>query len=131
MRYEEWLKSVPKELKDGPVWRFYAYPKSLYLFDLAWEDCEKLMRDTRGQAVAHQLIRSVGSISANLEEGYGRGIGGKEYVRFLRIALGSARESKGWYFKARHLLPQPLIQSRLSLLEEIISLLVTAIKQHS
>jgi len=131
MRYEEWLKSVPNEIRDGPIWRFYAYPKSLYLFDLAWKDCELLLKDIRGRAVARQLIRSVGSISANIEEGYGRGLGGKEYAHFLRIALGSARESKGWYFKARHLLPKQLIQNRLALLEEIISLPVTAVKQHS
>ncbi len=131
MKYDEWLKSVPDEIRDGPIWRFYAYPKSLYLFDLAWIDCESLLKDIRGRTVARQLIRSVGSISANIEEGYGRGLGGKEYGHFLRIALGSARESKGWYFKARHLLPKRLVQSRLALLEEIISLLVTAIKQHS
>jgi four helix bundle protein len=33
------------------------------------------MKDIRGRAIAEQLIRSVGSICANIEEGYGRGFG--------------------------------------------------------
>lgn len=70
--------------------------EELFLYDLAWEDCEKLMRDLRGRAVAQQLIRSAGSICANTEEGYGRGYG-KDRNCFLRISVGSARETGGWY----------------------------------
>lgn len=62
MRYEEWEQGVPEVIKADPVWQFYAYRKSLFLYDLAWEDCEKLMRDLQGRAVAQQLIRSAGSI---------------------------------------------------------------------
>ena len=35
--------------------------------------------------MARQLVNSANSISANSEEGYGRGYG-KDYARFLRIA---------------------------------------------
>jgi len=93
MRYEEWLAQVPESLKKDPLWKFEAYPKALLLFDLAWEDSEKLMRDVRGRAVARQLIRSAGSVSANIDEGFGRGVDRGEYVQFLRYALGSARDS--------------------------------------
>ncbi|MCH8294769.1 four helix bundle protein [Candidatus Poribacteria bacterium] len=72
-------------------------------------------------------MRSVGSISANIEEGYGRGFDGKEYHRFLRYALGSAKEAKGWYFRGRHLLSAKVVKHRLKLLSEIIALIITEI----
>ncbi|MCA9933510.1 MAG: four helix bundle protein [Ardenticatenaceae bacterium] len=128
--YEEWLEQVPQNLKSDPLWVFETYRTALFFTDLAWFDCEKLIADSRGKAIANQLIRSAGSISANIEEGYGRGYG-KDYARFLRIALGSARESRGWYFRGRHMLEESLLQHRLNLLDEIIKGLVIAAKQQS
>ena len=127
--YEEWEKNVPEEIKQESVWDFYAYRKALFLFDLCWIDCEKLMQDRRGQAVADQLIRCVGSISANIEEGYGRGFGGKEYQQFLRYAIGSAKEAKGWYFRGRHLLSAEVVKHRLQLLSEVSALIITEISR--
>lgn len=125
MNFEEWKKGVPTRIKAEPEWKFYAYPKALFVYDLVWRDCEKLMGDPRGKAVARQIIRSVGSISANIEEGYGRGIGTKSYLYFLRVAIGSARETKGWYFRSRYILSAEVLEHRLALLDEIISLLAT------
>ena len=130
MSFEEWVATVPERVKAEACWRFEAYPKTLYVYELAWDDCETLMRDGRGRAVAQQLIRSVGSISANLEEGYGRGVGGKEYLYFLRVAEGSARESKGWYFRGRQLLGPTVVEARQALLDEILALLVTEKRRH-
>ena len=130
MNFEEWKGEVPERIKAEPEWKFYAYPKALFLYDLVWEDCGKLMRDHRGKAVAQQIIRSAGSISANIEEGYGRGIGTKSYLYFLRVAIGSARETKGWYFRSRHLLSADVLEHRLALLDEIISLLATEMVRH-
>ena len=128
MRFDEWVAKVPDSLKRDPVWGFAAYPKALLLADLAWEDSGKMLDDVRGKAVARQLIRGAGSVSANIDEGYGRGIDRAEYVQFLRFALGSARESRSWYFKARALLADEIVQHRMNLCSEIIALLVTAIK---
>ena len=130
MNFEEWKDGVPERIKAEPEWRFYAYPKALFLYDLVWEDCGKLMRDLRGKAVAQQIVRSAGSISTNIEEGSGRGIGTKSYLYFLRVAIGSARETKGWYFRARHLLSADVLEHRLALLDEIISLLATEMTRH-
>jgi len=98
------------------------------LYDLCWQDCGVLLKDPLGKAVADQLIRSAGSISANIEEGYGRGFG-RERAYFLRVALGSARESKGWYYRARHLLALDALDQRLNLLDEVIALLMTELKK--
>ena len=75
MTYEEWEQSVHLRVRNEPVWSFFGYRKALFLYDLVWKDCEKLLEDRRGRAIVDQLIRSAGSISANMEEGYGRGYG--------------------------------------------------------
>lgn len=126
--FEEWWDSAASKVASSPLWNSIGYQKALFLYDLLWFDCEKLMQDLRGKAIAQQLIRSAGSISANMEEGYGRGFG-KDYARFLGYALGSARETQGWYFRARHLLSEEVVAHRYALVDEIIALLVTIIKQ--
>jgi four helix bundle protein len=126
--YEEWEQTVHQRVKNEPVWSFFGYRKTLFLYDLVWKDCEKLISDRRGRTIIDQIIRSAGSISANIEEGYGRGYG-KEYAYFLRVAAGSARETKGWYWRGQQLFPCPVIDHRLALLDEIISLLITEINR--
>jgi hypothetical protein len=54
-------------------------------------------------------------------------IGTADYVRVMRISLGEARETQGWYFRARHVLPKDLMERRSRVLTQVISLLVTAI----
>ena len=128
MKYEDWETQVPDALKDDPLWQMEAYRLALFLHDLAWEDCGRLMKDIRGHEIAKQLIRSVGSISVNIEEGYGRGFG-RDYARFLSFSVGSARETRGWYYRGRKLLTEMVIKHRYNLLGQIIGLLVTAIGQ--
>jgi four helix bundle protein len=127
VRYENWVADVVPQIEREITWKFYGYRKALFLYDLCWRDCEALLKHPLGNAVAHQLIRSAGSISANIEEGYGRGFG-KDRVYFLRISFGSARESKGWYRRALPLLSSEVLNHRLNLLDEIIALLMTELK---
>jgi four helix bundle protein len=63
-----------------------------------------------------------------MEEGHARGYG-KQRNWFLRVSLGSARETKGWYWRAHHLLSQDIVDARLSLLDEIIALTVTELRR--
>jgi four helix bundle protein len=100
--------------------RFYLDSKELW--EKTWKDTEILIKDFRGREIAKQLIRSCGSISANIEEGYGRGYG-KEYPYFLRISRGSAQESKGWYQKSSHLLSIDIIEDRCRILDKIIAMI--------
>ena len=126
--YEEWLAGVPTRISGDPLWEFETYRRASFLADLVWFDAEKLLHDPRGRGVAWQIVDSAGSVAANIEEGYGRGFG-KDYARFLRIALGSARETKGWYFRARHIFGEQVVQHRLGLLDEIIASLIIVSNQ--
>ncbi len=105
--------------------RFYKL--SCALWEEFWDDAEQLQKDFRGREIAKQLTRSVGSISANIEEGYGRGYG-KEYPQFLRIARGSARESKGWYRRAAKLLSVSIVEARTQKIDSIVAMLTTSIQ---
>lgn len=126
--FEAWAAQVPENLKQDPLWNFEVYPKTLFLYDLAWDDCEHLIKDRRGRAIVDQLTRSTGSVCANIEEGFGRGYG-KEYAYFLRVSIGSARESRGWYYRARRLLPADVVKHRMTLLDEIIAMLAPNIQR--
>ena len=103
------------------------YQKSLELWKECWGDSDLMIGDVRGKEIVRQLTRSVGSISANIEEGYGRGFG-KEYPYFLRISRGSARESKGWYMKSQYLLSEIIIKQRVEKLDGIIAMLTKSIQ---
>lgn len=97
------------------------YQKSQELWNMFWADSEVLLQDVRGKELARQLTRSVDSISANIEEGYGRGFG-KEYPQFLRISRGSARETKGRYIRCEKILGSKIVEERTKLLDEIIAM---------
>jgi four helix bundle protein len=103
------------------------YQLAMEAWEHFWEDSEQLGKDYRGREIVKQLVRSVGSIGANIEEGYGRGFG-KEYPQFLRIARGSARESRGWYRRAKALLPEDLLAARDELFSKIIGKLSRSIQ---
>jgi len=130
MSYEEWTKSVPERLIKDPLWASAYYRFDMYLYDLAWLDSVILQRDFRGRELVSQLIRSTGGLCANVEEAYGRGVGTADYIRILRIALGEAREAQGWYLRSRHILPADLVERRLEIITQIISLLVKTISSH-
>ena len=65
-------------------------------------------------------------MSANIAEGYSRS-GGKDRAHFYEYALGSAREARDWYYKARHALSEEVATQRIHLLTQIIRLLLTMI----
>jgi four helix bundle protein len=126
MNYEEWEKTVPQEIKGDSLWKAKAYRLALFLVDLGWHDVTALMKDRRTIGLSDQLYRALGSISGNIEEGYSRGTG-KDRARFYEYSLGSARESRGWYYKGRHILGEAVVQHRLQLVTEVIRLLTTMV----
>ena len=90
------------------------------------EDILRLSKEKLMFSVADQLHRSLGSISANLTEGYSRSKG-LDRARYIEISLGSARESRDWYYKSRHVLPAEVIKHRMGLTTRIISMLAPMI----
>ena len=100
MNYDGWLKTVPVEITGDPLWNVEAYRLALY--------------------------RATGSIGANTSEGYSRGTG-KDPARFYEYALGSARETRGWYFKGRRVLGETVASHRIALVTQIIRRRLTMI----
>jgi four helix bundle protein len=126
MNYADWLTTVPLEIRQDSLWAQEAYRLALFAGDLCWHDATKLFRDGRTLNLAGQLIEAVGSIGANLSEGYSRGHQ-KDRARFYEYALGSARESRTWYFNGRQVLGETLTQHRLRLHTQMIRLLLTMV----
>ena len=123
MNYKEWEATVPETITGDALWRVQAYRLALFAADIGWEDVTSLAQDRRIRALSDQLYRALGSTSANIAEGYSRGTG-KDRARFYEYALGSARESRDWYYKGRHVLDDAVIEHRLSLQTQIIRLLL-------
>lgn len=124
--YEDWLAAAPTEFAADPLWRMEAYRLALFAADLAWYDVCKLAQDKRTLEVADQLFRAVGSVHANISEGYSRQ-SGKDQARFYEYSLGSGREAWGWYWQGRHVLTEAVAMHRIRLLTRIARLLLTMI----
>ena len=122
MRYVEWQAGVPDEIKGDTLWKLEVYRLGLFAADIAWQDALVLNKNPLTRGLADQLYRAVCSISANIAEGYSRSTG-KDRARFLEYSLGSARESRDWYFKSRHTLKEEVVKHRIDLLTQIIKML--------
>ena len=126
MNYAEWLETVPSEITNDPIWKLEVYRLALFADDIGWNDVLTLSKNNLMWGISDQLHRSLGSISANLTEGYSRSKG-LDRARFIEISLGSARESRDWYYKSRHVLPAEVVKHRMGLVTHIISMLVPMI----
>lgn len=126
MKYQEWLAKVPPEITQDKLWLMEVYRLALFAGDLAWPDIGKLFQDRRMLRLSDQLFAAAGSISANIAEGYGRG-SAKDQVRFYEYSLGSARETRNWYFQARFVLGETVALHRIKLVTQIIRQLLKII----
>lgn len=133
MNYREWEESVTVSIKNDPLWKMDVYRLALFVGDIGWSDALMLSKHSLTSRQAEQLYASLGSISVNITEGYSRSKG-LDRARFFEYALGSARESRDWYYKSRHIPRGEVIQHRIELLTQIIGMLVLTVKhqrQHS
>jgi len=96
------------------------------LIDDAWKDVEKLKHDKATEKISGQVYASVGSIAANLAQGYAHS-SGRDRARIFEYALGSTRESMVWYQAAEPILGGPAVLERFTKLEEIRRILLAVI----
>ncbi len=113
-------------MSSGNLKDFVAYRKSLELFDYVVEDMDHHMQSLRLDRLVRQQLASADSVCSNIEEGYGRQ-STAEYRRFLIIARGSLRETRGRYRRLRHWIPSETVKERMALAEEINRMLSSAI----
>ena len=106
--------------------QFGAYQRARELFDLVIADMDVLRSDPKCYRLIPQQVTSADSICSNIEEGYGR-LSRTEYIRFLDIARGSARETRGRYERMKHWLSHDVITQRGELLDQIIRILTNSI----
>jgi four helix bundle protein len=65
-------------------------------------DIEKIPPTNASKIITNQILRSLGSVSANIAEGFNAS-SSKEYVHYLDIARRSTAETENWLYKIRDL----------------------------
>ena len=96
--------------------RVYQLAKGL--IEPAFSDGEILRAHPLTAEMAGQLYLAVGSITANIREGYYRS-SGKDRARIFEYALGSAGESEEWYGTGQPVLGAERTEERIKVLREI------------
>ncbi len=120
-------KTMDARRNDAPIERVTAYKLAIALGALAWADAAIMKHDPLLSDIARQLIRAVGSIAANVAEGYTRR-SPRERIRFYEYALGSTEEAGAWYVTARFVLSPETFDDRTDRLTAIRRLLLTMIR---
>jgi four helix bundle protein len=125
--YAGWERRVPESVTSDSLWKVSVYRKALYLRFKAWSEAMKILRHGLGGSLARQLYRAVGSIGANISEGWSRSTG-LERAHAFDYSLGSTREAIVWYLPAAEILGPTVTKRRLSQLAEVRRLLLVMIQ---
>ena len=103
-----------------------AYRLAVEASDDGWEDATIMKAEPLLADAAPQLVRAIGSIAANIAEGYARR-SARDRIRYYEYALGSVEESSTWYQVGRHSLAADTLSPRLKRLESMRRLLLVMI----
>ena len=126
VRFSEWERQIADGRRNDPLWRMRVHRLASYLATESWRDASRLAACKVTASVADQLYRSVGSIVANIAEGYSRS-SPLDRARILEYALGSAREAREWYLRSAPVLGDDVVRARQEILDEILRLLLATI----
>ena len=91
------MEDCIKDFRGLKVWQ-----KGIDLFESVVKDVEGFPNTRAARVIEDQVLRSSGSISSNIAEGYGRRKG-KEYEYYLYVSRGSTNETIDWYEKVKKL----------------------------
>ncbi len=123
--FVEWVAVMRKAWSGDPLWSVQAFRLALYSVESHTFD-----RQTNGKLPKapnfDQLTRAIGSVAANIAEGYSRS-SLADRNRFYEYALGSAREAIAWYDALRFELGA-LTDDRQATLIQIRRLLLTTLR---
>ena len=90
---------ITKSYKDLKFWQS-ARETSLMVVGLI----RKLPNERIAWIISDQVLRASFSVGENIAEGFGK-FKGKEYARFITMALGSANETEYWLELLRDVYP--------------------------
>lgn len=121
-----WATSISPEETSDPLWNLLAYRVARCLVDQAQGDGVLLARNVDPRTVS-QLTRAIGSIGANVAEGYSRR-SGADRSRFYGYALGSTREAMLWYRSVAWSLDESSLSLRMAFLTQERRLLLGMLK---
>ena len=103
-----------------------AYRLAVEACEEGWEDASIMKAEPLLVDAAPQLVRAIGSIAANIAEGYARR-SARDRIRYYEYALGSVEESSTWYQVARRALSAETLSDRLKRLVSMRRLLLVMI----
>jgi four helix bundle protein len=124
--FESWAASVPAHLTGDPIWRMATFRLASYCLAVGYNDVLALSRCRPTQLIAPQLYKALGSIPANIAEGYSRS-SGRDRCRVYEYGLGSARESTVWYSAATPILGKELVEERQAMLQDVVRRMLVVI----
>lgn len=118
-------KGRVQSFEDLIVWQ-----KSHTVWQMVCEDCQQFQSNKIAWTLSDQVLRSSGSMSANIAEGCGSGYT-NEFIRLLRIARKESYETLNWLIKAKdlkYITSERLTEYR-NLIDEVIKMINVLIKR--
>jgi four helix bundle protein len=124
--FEQWAASVPAHITGDPIWRMSVFRLASYCLAVGWGDVLALSRYGPTRLIAPQLYKALGSIPANIAEGYSRS-SGRDRCRIYEYGLGSTRESTVWYGAAAPVLGRQIVEARQEMLQDVVRRMLVVI----
>ncbi|MBI1808485.1 MAG: four helix bundle protein [Gemmatimonadetes bacterium] len=121
--FRAWEQQVRPSLQEDPLWTLHSYRVAMFALQSAQDDVALAQRSGADHDMTAQLLRALGSVSANVAEAFGRPTA-TDRSRFVSYAIGSVREAISWYHALAPYLGAGELDRRLEVLSELRRLLL-------